>query len=107
MIASFLEAAKNRWGLKVDAICAKLDQKGFAPLVAPDGRVFRLPHLLQPQAWESDPEAVAEVERRIHEAELAAGVPMGRLVLAAAHSVGAPSAPRSGASGAMRWCGRC
>ena len=88
MIAAFLADAKHRRGMEVDAICAKLDQKGFAPLVGPNGRFFVVPHLLRPQDWESDAEAVAEVERKIHEAELASGLPMGRLVLAAAHSVG-------------------
>ena len=88
VIAAFLADAKHRWGMEVDAICAKLDQKGFAPLVGPNGRYFIVPHLLRPQDWESDTEEVAEVERKIHEAELASGLPMGRLVLAAAHSVG-------------------
>ncbi len=88
VIAAFLADAKHLRGMEVDAICAKLDQKGFAPLVGPNGRFFVVPHLLQPQDWESDAKAVAEVERTIHEAELASGLPMGRLVLAAAHSVG-------------------
>ena len=86
--ATFLEAAKQRFDLEVDAICAKLDRKGFEPLVAPNGRYFIVPHLLQSQEWESDPKAVAATEQRIHEAELAAGLPMGRVVLGAAHGVG-------------------
>jgi hypothetical protein len=88
MFASFLESAKRRWNFEVDAICTKFDKNGFAPLVEPDGRYFFVPHQLVPQAWESDRAAVDEVEERIHAAELAAGLPVGRVVLGAAHSVG-------------------
>lgn len=87
-IATFLEAGKERFALEADAICARLDQKGFEPLVAPNGRCYFVPHLLQAQDWECDAEAVSATEQRIHEAELAAGLPMGRFVLSAAHSVG-------------------
>ena len=46
------------------------------------------PHLLKIADWERDPQSVADVERKIHDAELAAGLPLGRCILAGAHNVG-------------------
>jgi hypothetical protein len=87
-IIGFLEAAKARWDIEVDVVCLEIDRGGFERLAAPADRFFFVPHLLQPQDWERDPEQVAAVEGRIHEAELAAGHPIGRLVLGAAHNIG-------------------
>jgi hypothetical protein len=87
-IVSILEAAKARWGCHVDVVCDDLDQKPFWPLVAPSGTTHSPPPLLKVDEWEKTPEAVAEVERRMHEAERVAGVPTGRILLAGSHSVG-------------------
>jgi Capsule polysaccharide biosynthesis protein len=93
-IIGFLEAAKMRWGLQIDVVCSKIDRRGFEQLAAPSSRLYVPPHLLQAQDWERDPERVAVTERRIHEAELAAELPIGRVVMGAAHTVGrAFSAP--------------
>jgi hypothetical protein len=87
-VLGFLQQAKVNWELTVDAVCPRLDQRGFEPLVLPNGRFFFPPHLLRPQAWEKDPEAVGLVEQQIKEAELAAGLPIGRFMLGAGHTVG-------------------
>ena len=44
--------------------------------------------LLEPAAWESDPEQVAEIDRRLGEAERISGFPVGKLVAAAPATVG-------------------
>jgi hypothetical protein len=93
-ILGILGQAKARWDLRVDVLCAKTDRNGFQQLVGSSGKFFLVPHLLRTQDWELDPEQVAATERRIHEAELAAGLPIGRFVMGAAHTVGrAFSAP--------------
>lgn len=83
-----LAGAKQRWNWNIDVICQNFDKRAFDDLVAPAGRLYSPPHLLKIADWERDPAAVAELTKRIHEAELAAGLPFGRLILAGAHSVG-------------------
>ena len=93
-IIDFLEAAKARWEVTVDIVCPKTDRQGFERLAAPAGRFFFVPHVLATQAWEFDPDQVAATERRIREAEHVARLPMGMLILGAAHGIGrAFSAP--------------
>ena len=94
LMLGFLEAAKSAWDLEADVVCPKHDRQGFARLAGASGRFFFIPDLLAAQDWERDPEAAAATERRLHEAELAAGLPLGRFVMGAAHTAGrAFSAP--------------
>ena len=87
-IFDILEAAKARGNWHIDVICQNIDTKPFNDLVAPDGRHYSPPHLLKVADWERDPQAAAELDRRIHEAELTTKLPLGRVVLSGGHSVG-------------------
>lgn len=87
-IHSLLMGAKEKWGLTLHGVCQPLDRDAFGDLIAPDGKLFVIPHFLEPAPWESDPAAVEKVASRIREAELRSGVSMGKHVLACAHSIG-------------------
>jgi hypothetical protein len=87
-IISFLQAAKARWGIRVDVVCRNIERRGFESLAAPSGQFFFVPQLLQSQDWERDHESVAATERLMHEAEQAARLPIGRLIMGASHTVG-------------------
>ncbi len=87
-VFDILDAAKARWDWHVDVICQHVDKKPFNDLVAPAGGHFSPPHLLKVADWERDPKAVAELDRRIHEAETLTKLPLGRVVLAGGHSIG-------------------
>jgi hypothetical protein len=87
-VFQILAAGKERWNWAVDVVCQNVDRRPFDDLVAPSGRHFSPPHLLKLTDWERDLDAADGVARKIHEAELAAGLPIGRLILAGAHSVG-------------------
>ncbi|HDL16381.1 MAG TPA: hypothetical protein ENH27_00885, partial [Rhizobiales bacterium] len=87
-LVSLLEAAKARWGWQISGICEDIDRRPFAPLVEPEGKLISRPHLLRIAAWESDPEQVTDTQRRLQEAESAAGISAGRIILAGAHSAG-------------------
>lgn len=83
-----LAAMKERWGCTISVMCEGVDRKAFGDLVAPDGEAIARLHLIKEAAWERDPEACAAVDAMMREAERATGVPTGRLILAASHSIG-------------------
>lgn len=87
-LVRLLEAAKVRWDWRVSVLCDVVDQRAFADLVAPGGQTVPRPHLLRVADWENDPVEVAATEQRMREAEEAAGLTTGRLILAAGHSIG-------------------
>ncbi len=87
-IFEILEAGKARWDWNVDVVCQFADRSPFEDLMAPAGRTFSPPHLLKVADWEHDDQVRAEVERRVHEAEAAVNVPLGRAVLAGGHTLG-------------------
>jgi hypothetical protein len=87
-ISDILSAAKARWGWKIDVVCQVNDRRPFEALVKPEGNIYWPPYLLKSPDWERDPAAVAALTKRLQEAELASGIPLGRMVLAGAHSVG-------------------
>lgn len=87
-IYSVLAAAKARWNWNIDVVCQVTDRRPFEKLVAPSGKLYSPPHLLKVADWERDPSTAAAVVERVHESELAANLPIGRMVLAGAHSVG-------------------
>lgn len=87
-IFELLAAGKARWNWNIDVVCQVTDRRPFEDLVAPAGRLYSPPHLLKIADWERDPTAEAAVVARMHEGELAADLPLGRMVLAGAHSVG-------------------
>jgi hypothetical protein len=87
-LLELMEAAKDQWQWDVSVICADVNPKPFDKLVGPTGRYYSRPAQLKVAAWEGDPEKVAEVERHIHEAECATGLPIGRCILAGSHTVG-------------------
>jgi len=83
-----LEAAKQYWNWRVSVICEGLDGNAFTRLTSGGGQVFPRPHLLKVMPWEYDEARCASMEQRIGEAEIASGVPMGRVVMASAHNIG-------------------
>jgi len=83
-----LETARGRWGWQIDVMCPQIEQAAFADLVKSDGAVFSTPHQLVEQPWERDPEEVAATEKKMRESEVAANLPMGRVILAGAHTIG-------------------
>jgi hypothetical protein len=87
-VISILEAAKTRWNVTVDIMCLPNDRKPYEKLVAPSGKLFSPPPLLDVTDWERDPAQVAAVQARIRAAELTHRLPTGRNVLGAAHSIG-------------------
>ncbi|HZS64115.1 MAG TPA: hypothetical protein VFA53_06410 [Xanthobacteraceae bacterium] len=87
-LAGPLLAGKARWNWRVSAICAALDSQAYQELIAPDGLIIAKPHLLKPASWESNPAEVERTEKMLREAERITGVPLGRVVLAGAHSIG-------------------
>ncbi len=87
-VFDILKAAKQRWGWQIDVVCQVTDRAAFKDMVAPSGDVYWPPHLLKIADWERDPQSVADVRQRLHDAEIAAGLPAGRCILAAAHSIG-------------------
>ena len=87
-LVSVLEAGKARWDWRVSVLCPNIDKAPFEKLVAPNGQIFLPPHFLRAADWESDPDSVRDVDQRIREAEAVTCIPMGRAILAAAHSVG-------------------
>ncbi len=64
------------------------NQEAFAELAGPTGRLFIRPSLIEQAPWELDMQAVAAVDQRLHEAECAARVPIGQIVLAADSKIG-------------------
>ncbi len=82
-----LERAKEH-GWEINVLCRSVDRKTFAPIVAPSGKIFNYPEMLNPIAWETDPARVADVERRLAEAEQTAGVPVGQLIAGCPASIG-------------------
>lgn len=76
-----LEAAKGRWNWHIDLLSGTSPPTAFKKLAAPDGRFFTRPKLTERAAWEDDARAVAELDRKIAEAERVAGVPVAQIVL--------------------------
>jgi hypothetical protein len=87
-LVGMLSAGKERFGWSVSVLAPTVDSKPFEALTAPEGEVIQPPHFLRAGAWESDPQAVEEVDRKIREAEARTGFPVGRVILAAGHSIG-------------------
>jgi Capsule polysaccharide biosynthesis protein len=87
-IFELLAAAKARWNWNIDVVCQVTDRRPFENLVSPGGGLYSPPHLLKVADWERDPIAAAALARRVHEGEMAADLPLGRMVLGGAHSVG-------------------
>lgn len=87
-VIDILKAAKARWNVTVDVMCLLNDRKPYEKLVAPTGKLFSPPPLLEVMDFERDPQHVASVQKRIREAEFAHGIPTGLNLLAAAHSIG-------------------
>ncbi|MGD9924715.1 MAG: hypothetical protein AB7V13_25190 [Pseudorhodoplanes sp.] len=84
-----LEYAKAQLGWQIN-IASHGEKNDYSDLAAPAGLIFRRPDIetLPEGEWEKDPDAVADLERRLWQAELAAGVPVGQLLLAGELSVG-------------------
>jgi hypothetical protein len=87
-LLELMEAAKERWDWDVSVLCADVNSKPFGRLIGPTGRYHSRPRQLEVADWERDPEKVAEVERRIEEAERVSGLPVGRWILAGSHTIG-------------------
>ncbi len=87
-LTGLLEEARQRWDWQLNVLCDSIAEGAFKTLVEPDGATFALPHLLKEADWERDPTQVAATEQRMREAEIVTSIPTGRLILAAAHSIG-------------------
>ena len=83
-----LQAAKARWNWHIDLLCGPRPPKEYDELIAPSGRFFVRPKLTKRNRWEDDPQIIADLDRRIREAELASGIPTGQVVLAADSKIG-------------------
>jgi hypothetical protein len=93
-LVGLMAAGKERYGWTVSVLSSTADTRPFAKLSAPHGDIFVQPPLLAAADWERDPDAVQEVTRAIRDAEMRTGMPLGRVILAAGHSIGrAYSAP--------------
>lgn len=84
-----LEAAKQLWNWQIDVFCDDGDGSEYRELVGNAGKIFVMPDMEQPFAWESDPQAVLETEERIRTAEIAARTPISRIPLASERNIGA------------------
>jgi hypothetical protein len=87
-LVGLLKTAKARWGWQIDMLCQPADRAAFRELAGPGGSLFTPPQLLEPAAWEADPERVAAVDRRLGEAEIVTRVALGQIVLASQGSIG-------------------
>ena len=87
-LVSVFQAAKVRWNWRISMIGDNVDQKPFDKLILPEGKFYPKIKMLERADFERDPSAVAEVDKRVHQAEVAQCRPIGRNILAAAHSVG-------------------
>lgn len=87
-LLDFLAPAKARWNWRVSVLCDGIERKAYRELIAPDGTTFAKPHLLRAESWEDDPREVTRTEETMHDAERAASTTVGRIILAAGHSVG-------------------
>lgn len=93
-LTGLMAAGKERFGWTVSVLSSTSDTRPFEKLVAPKGEIFVQPPLLREADWERDPRAAHEVDRAIRTAETKTGIPLGRVILAAGHSIGrAYSAP--------------
>lgn len=93
-LIGLMAAGKERLGWSVSVLSSTADTRSFARLVAPQGEIFVQPPLLGEADWESDPQSTHAVDRTIRDAESKTGLPLGRVILAAGHSIGrAYSAP--------------
>jgi hypothetical protein len=84
-----LEAAKQRWNWQIDVFCDEGDGSEYRELVGDTGKIFVMPDMEQPFAWESDPQAMLETDERIRRAEIAARTPISRIPLASERNIGA------------------
>ena len=89
VLVRLIKAAQKRWDWKIDALCIGSDRPAFEKVVAPGGRLFTRPGLLESAAFEArGQEATAVVDQRIAEAERAGQLPVGRIVAASASTIG-------------------
>lgn len=86
---SLLEEGKKRWNWQIDVFCDEGDGSEFRELVGSASKIFLMPDMEQPCAWESDPQAILETDERIRKAEIAARTPISRLPLASERNIGA------------------
>lgn len=87
-LTGLMTAGKNRFGWTVSVLSSTADTGSFAKLVAPHGEIFVQPPLLKEADWERDAHQVNEIDRAIRDAEILTGLPIGRVILAAGHSIG-------------------
>ena len=88
LLVRWIEAAKRRWDWQVDVVCPARDREAFKQAAAPGGQIFTRPNMLETAAWEAEPEAVADIDRRLQEAEFATGIPVGQILLAGELGIG-------------------
>ena len=87
-LVRFLEGGKERWDWRVSVLCDGIERRAFQGLTASAGEAIARPHLLREADWERDPAEMKSTEERMREAERAAGMTTGQVILAGAHNVG-------------------
>lgn len=83
-----LEAARKQWSWHVDVLCEAGDHPDYSDATAGSGKVYELPDMRQRFVWETDEQIIAETDKRIRDAEIAAGVSLNRLPLANQRDIG-------------------
>jgi hypothetical protein len=87
-LARLVQVMKDRWDWRLSVLCARGDVEAFRPLTEPHGQIFASPHFRKPHDWENDPQASARIDELLFQAELAAEVTVGQLVLGCAANIG-------------------
>jgi len=87
-LVGLLKEGKTRWGWRVSVLCPNVDTKPFEALTSPEGETILPPHFLKAADWEKNEQAVEAVDEQLREGEAVTGMTAGRIVLAAAHSIG-------------------
>lgn len=87
-LVRLLSEMKERWNWRVSVLCPPDDREAFQTLVEPHGHSYATANYRKVSEWENEPEAVARVDELLREAELAAQVPVGQMVLGAAANIG-------------------
>jgi len=87
-LVRLLSEMKERWDWRISVLCPPGDLEAFQALVEPHGDSYSTANYRKVSEWEKESEAVARIDKLLREAELAAQVPVGQLVLAAAANIG-------------------
>jgi hypothetical protein len=83
-----LAAAKAHWCWHIDILCRASDREAYRELAGPSGKIFAQPKLLEVKPWEADPAAVSNLDLQLWDAETAAHIPAGQIILSGSATIG-------------------